>query len=955
MRSQNRIAAHLVYVPLALILVLLLAAAVPVAAQGSRPVVLPLYKLTVPHPDSTLQVTMTDNEVFRFWRSGTWNFQRHPAGRFLLETLQGDPLRTDENGTIAGRELGPSQTPTQDHTDYTCFAVFSVNGQPFEISAAMDNYAPVTDPSLLPVFWRVEPIVGSRNIWGEYIIPLDVDISGGGSNLPQNATEFLTVRMTLELVWDLLKVDHVVTNNSSQNQYIGLRVVFDGRFGGAPTATTRDGREILLSTGEVLNEESSIPNAEIPVLPDSWVAFDNAVSPGFILKGVLRGGEVSDAGIATTSAGTPDALEFGLFNTAARYDQYAFSPSGGVPIVNEDWVTAVRWDEQTLSPGQSRRYVTYYGLGGSVEDLARPYVLAGYAPFNLRVWPGDDPNTPDIEDYHLTDGAGNSPFPLSAIVDNFGASTLMGVALTISLPEGLELFPLNQSRTKLIGTVVRNEAPVPAATWTARATGERTGLVEIRFTGPQGKSIRRTVGIPGLPTLNQSNLDPTLGLAMISIPYEFANSDAEHVFQSIAPLNSANATVIRWNPDLDTYAFFPEPFATNIFPGMGFWIVNRTRQKLVMPTDRQELSLNQSFDRELHKGWNQIGNPFIYSIHTRRLEVIGSDTVERTLPEAVGAGLLLPTVYWYDVTSGQYRFETDFSKSTLDPYRGYWIWCFDDLIMRFTPPPIIASGAQEPVVTAPRRVPGPNDWRVNLHVSAPGVAPRVRTLGVSAAAENGPDLADVPNPPPALPNGPTLEAAFTHSDWGRRAGNYWVDVRGSAPQAQSWDFVVSTDLSSAEVAINWPDLSEVPKRLRLRLEDVEGKRSYNMRTLTGCTFKTGPAGAQRHFRVVAGAARGGAVVVTSLTVEPAANGGAHLVYSLAQDATVDLTITNIAGRSVRRLARGVFVPAGEHSMAWDGTSSAGLRAPNGRYLVRLRARAADGTATSRVAALSLQR
>jgi flagellar hook assembly protein FlgD len=100
---------------------------------------------------------------------------------------------------------------------------------------------------------------------------------------------------------------------------------------------------------------------------------------------------------------------------------------------------------------------------------------------------------------------------------------------------------------------------------------------------------------------------------------------------------------------------------------------------------------------------------------------------------------------------------------------------------------------------------------------------------------------------------------------------------------------------------------------------------------------------------------GSAQVVTGLAAAPAGSGGAEIVYTLAQDSGVDITITNIAGRPVKRLLVGAEQASGEQRTVWNGLSDQGVRVPRGRYLIRVTARAADSTSSSRVTALNLAR
>ncbi|MBF0528834.1 MAG: flagellar hook assembly protein FlgD [Deltaproteobacteria bacterium] len=64
-------------------------------------------------------------------------------------------------------------------------------------------------------------------------------------------------------------------------------------------------------------------------------------------------------------------------------------------------------------------------------------------------------------------------------------------------------------------------------------------------------------------------------------------------------------------------------------------------------------------------------------------------------------------------------------------------------------------------------------------------------------------------------------------------------------------------------------------------------------------------------------------------------------FSLDQAATVTATITDSTGTVVKTINLGAL-SAGDHSVAWDGTTASGGKAPDGVYTVDLTAKGANG-------------
>lgn len=70
------------------------------------------------------------------------------------------------------------------------------------------------------------------------------------------------------------------------------------------------------------------------------------------------------------------------------------------------------------------------------------------------------------------------------------------------------------------------------------------------------------------------------------------------------------------------------------------------------------------------------------------------------------------------------------------------------------------------------------------------------------------------------------------------------------------------------------------------------------------------------------------------TPNPAQEGTLFRV-GLPREARVEFDLFDLRGRGVRELARGVL-PAGEHTVRWDGRDRAGRPSPSGLYFYRLR-------------------
>ncbi len=896
----------------------------PAAAQNVR--------TTVQHPAGLTRMLVDSPALVQVGTTGspaqpTYVYQ--PAGRFQLWTGAtvaggGNPLVAgDENQPIASVETGQG---TWDLTQFTSKITVAVDGEYFDPFLQMYEQTPDTDPADLPIFWTQDLSAGARDVQGETLIPLDGDIPAAG-------TPNVRLRVGYLLVHDGIMLDYIIYNDDTVAHNIGLRAMVDALFG----SSTRDGTAIVLDDGTVLTSETIIPDPNNPqiTLPDTWASHDNPSNPLVSLRGTIEGSEVHDAGIASQSAGTPDSIGFGQYRNIGGNYQWDFQPNPRASITDEDWAYAVKWEERTLQPGQSRRYVTYYGLGAAAVDYDPPYALAAYAPASLAVQEGDDPITPEVESYYLTDPNGNSVFEVVAAVDNFGTSPLASAGVRISLPQGLELYPDTQPRTISLGTVVRNQSPLPMARWQVRAQTARPGTAEIEITGPLGKIVRRQINIPAVPIIPAR--EALLGLEMLSIPYDFVNSDATNIFGSLSDSVYPGGPVALWryNPDRQEYQTYPEPFAANIEPGDGLWLLNQNRETIVLPPDAEAVPDALAYNLDIQAGWNQIGNPFVVPVRFDQVEVIGPDGSQWSIQDATSRGLILPVMYAYDPAENEYTWDTSLTAAYAIPFEGYWLLAYRDVTLVF-PPPSGLLVAQEPAAAGSQSEDG---WRVGVQVECSGQSRSARYFGAASAAADQVDVRDIPAPPSTLRAGPALDAWFSIGA-DEDGARFLMDTRSADAASQTWNLTVLSEAPGAPVTVRWPGLSQsLPGDLVATMEDVASGRQVYMRTSESYTFSSQTGGA-RELRITV-RPRAEATLGLTAATRGITGGGLEIAYTLGSSASVDVEVRNIAGRVVRRVAQNRAAVEGQNTLVWNGLSEAGTPVPGGTYIVQITARSPE--------------
>lgn len=525
---------------------------------------------------------------------------------------------------------------------------------------------------------------------------------------------------------------------------------------------------------------------------------------------------------------------------------------------------------------------------------------------------------------------------------------LNGMRLMLPYPYGMRGFELGENN--LYGSIIDADrgavavtggqglqgVPVVRGVWGNRITqGELSPQqLAVTFTNPQGQTVTQSVNVAwdsyvlflhgaGQIRLNHTFSAANGGLHLMSLPLRPLTPD----LAQLLGIQPDQLLVARWDPTLGTankYQLWPR--TDPVLPGRGYWLrvfqdVNLSLTGVLEPEDRPYLV-------PLKAGWNQIGSPRRVAVNVRDLMIVPPNEQPVTYQQAVANGLIQDGVYGWSALDGYTIVER------LQPFAGYWIRCLkaEGVLLRFEPVSGTASVASAGVAAAKAR-PSPSDdlrWRLRLVASAGQMRCTSAYLGVAGAASDGLDRYDLQSPPAF---GPGVTVRFLAA--GGRTPEYLTDVRSTAHRRQEWQIEVASSQPQVPVRLSWPDLSELPNSLRpLLVDDTTGRRVY-MRTASAYSISAGAEGVRRRLRVIIDPEQPPALAITALSAHQGGGAG-QILFSLSARAETEVTVLNVAGRTVRRLPLGVR-EAGRNTAIWDLRDGRGQLVPTGVYLVQVRA------------------
>jgi len=806
-----------------------------------------------------------------------------PQGDFALLSTGGDPLTNADNNRILSDRIDPYP---QDMRQVVAVDWTSAGGGKF-----------------LRFGSRTE---GEDIKIGEVDAPRERIVSEWEDN-----GKLLHARWTFTLLRDVVEMRYRLTNVDTISHTYGLRITLDTR----PNATG-------LPAGQ-----NSLPEAPLFIPGSSPITEEVKYGPGNVpdrwFCGVPSAQQVTTIGgfLANfADARRPDEFHIGEL-ADLQADPWEFKPEAGTAI--SDAAVSMRWNPVRLSPNQSVEFVTYFGYSSASGDYSSPFVLAGVSLPRLTLTTGDNPNTPEVEQFYI------SPDPLEfrGYVYNVSDVQRSNAQVSLSLPAGFEFEP-GESQTKLIDVVPAHAEEV--VSWNLHPTGDPAGtlicLLSANVTPSAARAVTREIQVPPL-----AQAELPAGVQMFSIPFELQDASPDAALSFLPPSSLALA---RWSPRDEEYLMFPGPSFGALERGRGYWVRVDTPATLnvggATPAGLADVFV------ALGQGWNQIGNPFELPIEWGRVKVAFEDQT-MSLLEAVRTGLLRSTLFRWDPIAHEYRWSVDtFYK--LQPWAGYWVKAALPCSLVFERQETTREGAissGEGRLGESRGLGG--GWVLQLFASMAGGGRATCAIGASPEARDGYDSRDIEAPPAAVGAGVTLR--MPHSDWAEAAGNYLQDVRRQGATGARWEIEVLTEEPSQDVLLAWPDMRGLPKEVALYLEREDTRQRFSLRTTQGIRLNTGAAG---KVRVAVVSAAGGEMLVVSTPRVDSTKGSLSFSFDLSTESEVTATISNLAGLKVKDLVSGLSLGVGSQSLAWDGKDNEGRRLPAGSYLLEIEALAWDG-------------
>ncbi len=339
------------------------------------------------------------------------------------------------------------------------------------------------------------------------------------SNTSEYTVKNLSVKQIISIVpntstnrKDVVRIKYIITNNDSVSHDAGLRIMLDTMLGSNDAAPFR-----IPGIGAVTTEIELIGDK----IPEYWQAFDSLTYPTVISNGTLF----------RNNENKPDKVQFVNWGRAS---DYPWMDSVNIGSANGDSAVNVYWNPKVIAPGETREYVTYYGLSELQQDLSAPLAVSLTGANNIT-----------IENFSYNP----NPFTVTAYISNISSGTLNNVKAKIILPDGLKLITGEQSEKNidLLASQQEQQCSWNIGIEPSAVDRNLTYSVVVFADGVQPKILGRSVYVPAL-------YDDTSGENVVfetCIPKGNMNIDTN----KLNPVPSENvsnldgSTILRWKLD----------------------------------------------------------------------------------------------------------------------------------------------------------------------------------------------------------------------------------------------------------------------------------------------------------------------------------------------------------------------------------------------------------------------
>lgn len=554
------------------------------------------------------------------------------------------------------------------------------------------------------------------------------------------------------------------------------------------------------------------------------------------------------------------------------------------------------------------------------------YSISGLTPstsyrYRIRAYNAAGASGNSLSKLAVTTNAsgGGTPTPPSvAIVDNQNSQS----SVKSSVSGGFGTLSIVFKHRKIAETNFTAEPPITLTTATYEAAINSSLLDEIgmeyyfqvtdeldKISESNKGYIYKTFTSQSIPSLASGG---TLSsYRIISVPLKLESNDIRDVFAPLLSLyggyNKEKWRLLRYqngrNTDYDGLS--------RIDQGKGYWF--NSLETVDIKLSGQSIPANQSspFQMQLEKGWNQIGNPFLFDIDW--------DDVRAANPSAdVDQDYLV-----YDPGNSNVK-----TSNSIKTWSGGFVYANSAQTLNIPVTLKNTAGGRITSAELNRELDQP-DWFVPITLVQAGSTNDYSGFGMHPEAMVDKDRFDTQTPPRFI-NYLELNSYHPEAFTARFA-------RDVVPTTRSyiWTYTVESNVDASSAKLEWDPSLFGNNSAQLYLYDAESNELIDMRKNSFYSFSINNSkGLKFMYSADEKSLRPESDAIGKAYPNPFINSVTIPFFTSKVDGHVQIVVYDLMGKRIKDLVNNRFDP-GYHETTWDGSDSQSSRVSQGVYLYQM--------------------
>lgn len=421
-----------------------------------------------------------------------------------------------------------------------------------------------------------------------------------------------------------------------------------------------------------------------------------------------------------------------------------------------------------------------------------------------------------------------------------------------------------------------------------------------------------------IPQQEFQNPIKTAQYQMLSIPLSINSPQIDSVFSDdYGPYDQKVWRIFRWQPQDSSYAEH-NAIPGGIIPGNAYWLIDKDG-KIFDVNNSLSVPAFNNYTIPLQPGYNQVGNPFAFSVSWFSIE--NSDSIPQ-----------LPILWNADTQ------DYDFDLIIYEPWQGYWIYNPLNHIINLSISPNLSLGKEKTVNYFASFK--DDEFLIQLKASLKSSQGKDQQnyIGMKEDATSGSNKYNIFKPPAINDQIKVL----IESD-----RNYFA--RNIVPVSKDgayWDFTVETKSANQLLALAVDRKSSLPNNFNIWLLDKDRKIPIvlNNGTAEIMTRENGKS----NFRIIVGTEDYAKLHSDNISLQAYEyalyqnypnpfNPTTIITYQLKEKSDVTLEIFNILGERINSIVNNIVQDPGQHIVTWNGKNSSGEKVASGIYIYRIKA------------------